>query len=632
MRKIVSILTAVIFAVGSTSVFAVRYNDVYDGMQYRAAIENLSDYGIVSGYNGSFNPYGCITRAEAAKIVSLVTGTESDAASKAGLKKFGDVEIGSWYSGYVNAVADNKYILGYPNGDFLPNNNITFAEMTTITLRMLGYNSTVLGQNWPYSYMVKADELGITDGISLNDNDLISRGQTCQLIDNAMKKEIWGTGVKLSSLMSEIEYSDPVVVKSYNPYDALSLLGVSGGNIGNYVIVRDGYSATVNDIQLYDVIYKSEKNKKIYIYCDKISGIYKEAYPSKADIEQADISGEVIEIETQSAKDKLNESVGAYKLNSRVTALLGKDGKIVDVVDINTAQNDGYGVLISYSEEVSSGTDTKGELSKYITVLSSSGREVSYETKTDYSKYIGLVGKVTFDSEAMAKFSVASNTVNLSGVVDKSKNKIGSTYLTSDAVLIELVYEPETHTGTAVAKKIDIDDIVADEIYKSNVVYALSGGEFGDVSFAVLRNVTNNDYVYGILTDSSVNTAGMNAMSSYTVTVNGVSNKYSSDFGQGIEKGSPVAMIVENGSLKSIQKLRSSNLGKINAIDETRVKLGSVIYDNAQNVQIYTYNSADGYVSVSFEQAKKYTGSSARAYFDAKSVNGGNVRVLVIYK
>lgn len=632
MRKIVSILTAVIFAVGSTSVFAVRYNDVYDGMQYRAAIENLSDYGIVSGYNGSFNPYGCITRAEAAKIVSLVTGTESDAASKAGLKKFGDVEIGSWYSGYVNAVADNKYILGYPNGDFLPNNNITFAEMTTITLRMLGYNSTVLGQNWPYSYMVKADELGITDGISLNDNDLISRGQTCQLIDNAMKKEIWGTGVKLSSLMSEIEYSDPVVVKSYNPYDALSLLGVSGGNIGNYVIVRDGYSATVNDIQLYDVIYKSEKNKKIYIYCDKISGIYKEAYPSKADIEQADISGEVIEIETQSAKDKLNESVGAYKLNSRVTALLGKDGKIVDVVDINTAQNDGYGVLLSYSEEVSSGTDTKGELSKYITVLSSSGREVSYETKTDYSKYIGLVGKVTFDSEAMAKFSVASNTVNLSGVVDKSKNKIGSTYLTSDAVLIELVYEPETHTGTAVAKKIDIDDIVADEIYKSNVVYALSGGEFGDVSFAVLRNVTNNDYVYGILTDSSVNTAGMNAMSSYTVTVNGVSNKYSSDFGQGIEKGSPVAMIVENGSLKSIQKLRSSNLGKINAIDETRVKLGSVIYDNAQNVQIYTYNSADGYVSVSFEQAKKYTGSSARAYFDAKSVNGGNVRVLVIYK
>lgn len=631
MRKIVSVLLAAVMVLGTTTSFASRYTDVTDGAVYSAAIENLSNLGIVSGYNGMFNPGGYITRAEAAKIASVVAGIDDEATAKSGIKKFNDVEIGEWSTGYINAVADNGYILGYPNGYYMPQNNITYAEMTTIVLRLLGYDSSVLGDNWPFAYMYKANELGITDGISLGDYDLINRAQTCQLIDNALSETIYGKSEKLSSVVSAIKYFDPIVIKSTDPYMDLSSLGINSSNIGSYSIIRDGKAASISDIQTYDVVYLSKNNNTIYVYCDKISGVYKEAFPSKNAVTSVDISGNILELETQTAADKLGERTTSYEYNSRITVLLGKDGKIVDAVDMNSAGNSEYGVLLSISETVSEDIFSKGEQKKYINILSGSGQSVSYETTKDYSNYIGLVGKISFNEDGTVTFKAVTNTEKISGAVDKSRNKIGDTYLTADATLIELVYEPETHTGTAVAKVIDIDDIAIDEIYSSNVVYTLKTGDFGDVSFAVLKNVTNDNYVYGVLTDSNVNAAGMNVSSSYKVITNGVEKSYNASFGQSIDKGMPVAMIIENGALKSIYALKSAARSKLNAIDGLRVKAGNTIIEMAEDAQIYLYRTGNGFTSLSESQAKEYIGKTVGVFVDAKTVSGGMARVIVIY-
>lgn len=631
MRKIVSVLLAAVMVLGTTTSFASRYTDVTDGAVYSAAIENLSNLGIVSGYNGMFNPGGYITRAEAAKIASVVAGIDDEATAKSGIKKFNDVEIGEWSTGYINAVADNGYILGYPNGYYMPQNNITYAEMTTIVLRLLGYDSSVLGDNWPFAYMYKANELGITDGISLGDYDLINRAQTCQLIDNALSETIYGKSEKLSSVVSAIKYFDPIVIKSTDPYMDLSSLGINSSNVGSYSIIRDGKAASISDIQTYDVVYLSKNNNTIYVYCDKISGVYKEAFPSKNAVTSVDISGNILELETQTAADKLGERTTSYEYNSRITVLLGKDGKIVDAVDMNSAGNSEYGVLLSISETVSEDIFSKGEQKKYINILSGSGQSVSYETTKDYSNYIGLVGKISFNEDGTVTFKAVTNTEKISGAVDKSRNKIGDTYLTADATLIELVYEPETHTGTAVAKVIDIDDIAIDEIYSSNVVYTLKTGDFGDVSFAVLKNVTNDNYVYGVLTDSNVNAAGMNVSSSYKVITNGVEKSYNASFGQSIDKGMPVAMIIENGALKSIYALKSAARSKLNAIDGLRVKAGNTIIEMAEDAQIYLYRTGNGFTSLSESQAKEYIGKTVGVFVDAKTVSGGMARVIVIY-
>ncbi len=630
MRKIISVFLVLCMLLCFTTALAGRYSDVPEGAAYQTAIENLSNYGIVSGYDGAFNPGGSITRAEAAKIAAVVSGIDDEATAKKGIKKFSDVEIGHWSTGYVNAVADKGYILGYPNGNFMPNNNITFAEMTTIVLRLLGYDSNVLGDNWPYAYMIKANELGITDGVSLGDFDIISRAQTCQIIDNALKEKIYGSDERLSAKVSELKYSDPVVITGTDVYLSLKILGITEENQSGYTVIRDGKASSLSQIEVYDVVYKSESNKTIYVYCDKISGVYREAYPTKADIEQAEISGNVLNIETQTAKDKLGEKSNSYKLNSRITVLIGKDGGIVDVVDLGSVGNGEYGVLLSIEKTVDDSVYDKGEGKTYLNILSGDGKNVSYETKRDYSSLIGTVGKISFDNEGYALFSREVNRSNLQGTVDKSKNKIGSYYLTSDSTIIELVYEPDGHTGTAVATVIDIEDIAIDEIYNTNVVYALETGEFKDISFAVLKNVSNNGYTYGVLTDCSVSSKGMSAHSSYKVITDGFEKSYSASFGLKIEKGMPVAMIVDGGSLKSISPLKNASRGNLTAIDALRVKVGNNIVELSDNIQIYKHTTGKGYESLSVNQAREYIGHTTAVYTDAKAIKGGMGRVIII--
>lgn len=631
MRKIVSVFLTLCICLGTLPVFAGRYSDVPEGAAYYTAIENLSNYGIVSGYGGSFNPGGSITRAEAAKIASVVGGIEEEATAKKGLKKFGDVEIGHWSSGYINAVADKGYILGYPDGSFMPNNNITFAEMTTIVLRLLGYDAQVLGDNWPYAYMLKASELGITDGVSIGDFDVISRAQTCKIIDNALKENIYGTSNKLLTKVSELKYSDPVVITGTNPYAGLNSLGVTESNASDYTVIRDGKASSVDKLEIYDVVYKSENNKTLYVYCDKISGVYRDAYPTKADISQAEISGNVLEVETQTAKNKLGEKSGSYKLNSRITVLIGRTGGIVDVVDLGSVGNSEYGVLLSVTKSVDETVYDKGEGKTFLNFLSGDGNTVSYETKKDFSGYVGYVGKISFDSDGYAKFTRETNRSKLSGAVDKSKNKIGDYYLTSDSVICEIVYEPENHTGVAIANIIDIEDIAVDEIYESNVVYALETGEFGDVSFLVLKNVSNNGYTYGVLTECETSSKGMSARSSYKVIVDGFEKNYSASFGMKIETGMPVAMLIDStGNLQSIASLKNASRGSLTAIDALRVKVGNTVIDLSDNVQIYKHTTGKGYTSLSVTQAKEYVGYTASVYTDAKAIKGGMGRIIII--
>ena len=92
MRKLTALLLVISFAFGiiSANAFAAEYYDVPGDAYYADAIRNLSIYGIVSGYDGYFNPDAFITRAEFAKIAAIAGGLEKEAAGKAGSKKFND--------------------------------------------------------------------------------------------------------------------------------------------------------------------------------------------------------------------------------------------------------------------------------------------------------------------------------------------------------------------------------------------------------------------------------------------------------------------------------------------------------------------------------------------------------------
>ena len=107
------------------------YTDVNAGDWFNNAISTLSNAGIVTGYNDStFRPNQPITRGEMAKIIANFANL-----SKGG-KTFSDLS-GHWSKTYVELAAGNGWIAGYPDGSFRPDQKITRAETVTMINRVL---------------------------------------------------------------------------------------------------------------------------------------------------------------------------------------------------------------------------------------------------------------------------------------------------------------------------------------------------------------------------------------------------------------------------------------------------------------------------------------------------------------
>lgn len=749
------------------SVFASTYKDVDGSKYYAQAVEALSIYGIVSGYAGYFNPEKSVTRAEFAKMITLVSGLEDEVYSKAGTRRFDDVALSHWGNGYINTAAENKLIVGYPNGLFMPEKKITFAEAVTVLLRAMNYTTQDLGDNWPYAYMVKAKGLGITEGINLGDNSFITRGDLAVVINKALQTSINGSTQKLISkmdinmteevlviatknedaslasnevktsggtyklantdlklvpltkvelvlndnqevinfattytpkkilttvegfvdgvvyfengsnsrslgvtdstpvysegvitgygsfknniedgaavsivygengsvdylLFNDASYTEAVVVRT-DIYSAFEAVGISKEQIDNARIIKNGESASLDDVSKYDVAYYLADNSTVYLYSDRFSGIYNEAFPSKASVSSVDISGNIFEIETQSAAYKLGEKTGSYKLKSAVTALLGRDGKIVDVVDLNSSSGAEYGILLSYTTEMSQDIFESGKQYKYVTLLNGEGNTVKYQTTGDYTAKIGDVGKISFDKDGNAVFVTLSKTSDIKGKIDKNNRKIGDRWLTQDCVILERTFAPETRTGTATAQVIDFEEITLDELDGNHVIFAATSGSFGDISLLIVEGVTSGGYTYGILTANNSRISTSSASGSYTVFSNGQSKTYSTNFASNIATGTAVAMNVSQGGLTSLKKLVCVKSGtKMSAIDFSRIKLGNDVYRLGTDVQLIKKNSSGkGYVSISLSDAEQLTGSPATIYADASVANGGLIRVIL---
>lgn len=107
------------------------YTDVASDAWYNTAVSAMTKAGIVDGYpDGTFRPDAPITRAEMAKIISLFAKLDKSES------RFSDI-AGHWAEAYIRLAAGNGWIAGYPDGTFGPQRNITRAETTTMINRVL---------------------------------------------------------------------------------------------------------------------------------------------------------------------------------------------------------------------------------------------------------------------------------------------------------------------------------------------------------------------------------------------------------------------------------------------------------------------------------------------------------------
>lgn len=108
---------------------------------------NYTDhFAYMVGYpNGTFKPDGNITRAEVATIIYRLMTPETRAKFQTRTCTLSDVQSGMWFNDAVCTLVKAGVVSGYPDGTFKPNANVTRAEFSAMIARM--FSVSYVGNN-----------------------------------------------------------------------------------------------------------------------------------------------------------------------------------------------------------------------------------------------------------------------------------------------------------------------------------------------------------------------------------------------------------------------------------------------------------------------------------------------------
>ncbi len=100
----------------------------------------LFKYGFIVGDNGDLMVDQNLTRAQACVLLSEMYGQKTEASKYIFIQNFSDVHTNDWFAPYVTFAKTNKWISGYPDGTFKPNNSVSRQEWSAMLMNALKYS------------------------------------------------------------------------------------------------------------------------------------------------------------------------------------------------------------------------------------------------------------------------------------------------------------------------------------------------------------------------------------------------------------------------------------------------------------------------------------------------------------
>lgn len=207
-KRFVSLCLAGLIMVAPASAV---FTDISDSRVSQTAAV-LDALGIMQGVGGgSFAPGKALTRAQFCKLAVTAMGV-TDVSPYASYTIFPDVKHSHWASPYINAAVrhpelkEKAIIRGYADGSFGPNKIVSYGEVCTMLLRMLGYKEEDVGPFWPADYIAQAQAIGLTDGVTITDaRAAVKRGDAAVLLLNALNTD--KKGEEGSTLLDKVASS-----------------------------------------------------------------------------------------------------------------------------------------------------------------------------------------------------------------------------------------------------------------------------------------------------------------------------------------------------------------------------------------------------------------------------------------
>lgn len=225
-KRIVSLCLAGLIMVAPASAV---FTDISDSRVSQTAAV-LDALGIMQGVGGgSFAPGKALTRAQFCKLAVTAMGV-TDVSPYASYTIFPDVKHSHWAAPYINAAVrhpelkEKSIIRGYADGSFGPDKIVSYGEVCTMLLRMLGYKEEDVGPFWPADYIAQAQAIGLTDGVTIADaRAAVKRGDAAVLLLNALNADKKGEeGSTLLDKVASSTVKDCILLETGKTYSALA--------------------------------------------------------------------------------------------------------------------------------------------------------------------------------------------------------------------------------------------------------------------------------------------------------------------------------------------------------------------------------------------------------------------------
>lgn len=167
-------------------------------------------------------------RVKSSNLIGDSSYTESFKITKNDVISFDDIREDYWAYEAIKNITSKMIMNGYPNGEFLPENNITRAEFICMMVNLLKINDQAIGSfndvkagMWYYNYVLKAKRAGLISGDeygNFNPNSSITREDIAVIVKRGLA--ILDKRFKVNSKDVLGKYED---MKNISPYAVTSV-------------------------------------------------------------------------------------------------------------------------------------------------------------------------------------------------------------------------------------------------------------------------------------------------------------------------------------------------------------------------------------------------------------------------
>lgn len=488
------------------------------------------------------------------------------------------------------------------------------------------FNADLQNTNEYVIYQILDDKIIIVTDNGLEtldiDKNLTVYNKTAKTSINALTNTL-AAGDTIKTYSNDSGVLDYGFVKTdelKGPYTVASSGWINDFGFNSPTVNKNGLKTQVSEVNVNDIIYYSEKLNTVWVYSDKVTGIYEKAIPNKDNPTSIQVSGVTYSIEGVNAFSKLSTG-GEYILGDTVTLLLGKNGEIADVGAAKAESSSDY--VYGYLAETGTKTfeDSSGSYSSYYaTVVKANGEAVTYAVKSNYSTIKNKPVTVTFSGK-YATVSVLNTSSGVSGTFSSDNKTIGNQSLSENVKILEVSTtetSEDSNYGSVLLPRID-----GVKVKSSQVLFANKNVK-GQIDELILLNVTGDLNSYGIVTEANSTEAG----GSYKVDVAGNVLNVSGSKTYSVTKWQPCKITYEGNAVDTLTPLKKLTTAA-KSITETTLKSGTSEYLLWDKAVVYVRKNDYNYMMISLkdliETQSDYT---VYAYYDTTPSSGGRVRIL----